>query len=225
MRYLVAALLVAALASCSTDESPPSNSPELGGTVGVPSVDPPASAPPAPVDLGTVPDPAGPADTGLGSCRVTVTGDLKAEWAVDATVESVTYGPWLSDEALAAAAENSVVIDASFLVLNCRASGAQSVSITAADPVPQRAATYRLSYDAEGTVPSPRNRFDVVVSLDDAGLCRLAGDGVVDITMFDDDRIAGAFEAVVRCADGATLYAVGRFDFVNPEPFLTPPQD
>jgi hypothetical protein len=229
---LLGAVACLVTASCSTDESPPSNSPELGGTVGVPPVDDsnvPAPPPLTPGEDDTVLDtvPLGelPGNGELGSCNVTVSGGATAAWRADATVESVSYGPWFDDATRQQAAVDSVVLDASYLVLMCRDAGEQSIGFTATAAVPQRASTYRLAYDADGTVPSPRNRFDVAIGLDGIGLCRLAGDSVLDLTGFDDDHIAGTFDIAARCATGATVRAVGSFDFANPQPFLTPPPD
>jgi len=224
---MVVAAVVAAASGCSTElDSPSADTVSVGRTVGAPALnddDAPAGPLPGPGEDDTILDTEPFQPSELGSCSVQVTGDDPAAWQVAATEDSITYGGWYSKEARDIAAQNSTVLDESYFALTCRGAGDRSISFTGNGRVPQRPATYRFTLTADGATQSPRDRIAVVLSLPDAGLLALGGNGTLTITEFDDEHIAGSFDLPFVDAVGAAAQVTGSFDLINSELLQVPP--
>jgi hypothetical protein len=155
-----------------------------------------------------------------GTCSVSVTGDKQADWTGGGTVADVLVSYWLTDE------EAEFLGDDTFTILfNCTGPSGDSISIFngqggTADTVPQAPGTYPMQGGfAEGAV------FASLLTLADSETNWGITDdgGTLEITRFDDERIAGTFTAPMEdtlaelsgeASEGA-IVVTGTFDFPN----------
>jgi hypothetical protein len=155
-----------------------------------------------------------------GTCSVSVTGDKQAEWTGGGTIADVLVSYWLTEE------EAEFLGDDAFTILfNCTGPSGDSISIFngqggTADNIPQAPGSYPLQGGfAEGAV------FASLLTLTDSETNWGITDegGTLEITRFDDERIAGTFTASMEDtlaelsgeeSEGA-IVVTGSFDFPN----------
>jgi len=148
----------------------------------------------APVDLSGLPK-----VSELGSCTVTVTGDVTAEWVAAGGAASVGYGPWFEGPAITTSIGDT---DETFFILDCDGGDGGDggdgnyVGFLGQNeiPIPMAPATYVISAGDSLFGSSSDGPIGVLISLESTDTnWKLNGAGELVITEFDSDHIAGGF--------------------------------
>jgi hypothetical protein len=159
-----------------------------------------------------------------GSCQVDVTGDVTASWSAGPSLSALETEYWLTPQ------EKEMFGEGFYFVVNCQGPGGDYFGLTAGqagstDTVAYGPASYTLSPSENvlaGTgMDSP---LTVLLAFDgDEGVWGVTEPGVVEITEFDGDNIAGTviFTASDMLAEMAgtperTVQVTVTFDFDNP---------
>jgi hypothetical protein len=215
-RLALGVIGVAMLASCSggggnSTGTLPGQSVAAGGGVGDTS-----SAPSG--ETGAM-----PTDTGSGSCHVTVTGDVTADWTSGGGASAVGYGPWVANPGV-----TTIIgaLDESFFVVNCEGPGDNYVGFltTTDSKIPMEPATYAIAADASALSGEGGGKIAPLISLDGTDSnWSLATQGEFVITAFDDQHIAGTFSlpmtdafADLNGTSKGDALITGVFDYANP---------
>jgi hypothetical protein len=158
-----------------------------------------------------------PGPNEFGQCRVDVTGAETVSWDAGGGYAATLVDYWLTE------AERELLgTDVFGLIINCTSEFGY-VGFTAADAadsstVPLAPGRYELPPASAGLeVPNPiRGGIDIEGS---EAVWGLSQPGVLDITAFDEARIAGTFSFVTTDVLGdvsGELQVTGSFDFKNP---------
>lgn len=155
--------------------------------------------------------------TDAGSCTVQVEGDVTAEWTSPGGYDALNMGYWLGED-------NPLAEDAMYWIVNCIGPGTSALNLLAVDDVTEadipfgpKTLTVRAGLEGDGELTQL-----LVLDGDDA-VWELESPGVVDVTDFDDEHIAGTFELRYRdqLADVTGdperhITVTGSFDYANP---------
>lgn len=224
MRRAAAFLTLTALAltACGGDDGASDGSGSTGGDTGVTA----ASSEPSGSDSG-----GGAPDTGASEapdddrCQVEVTGDKTASWTSPGGISAVNTDYWLTPE------QKEFFGEGFYFILNCDGTGeGGSISFFAnteatAEDIPFGPATYTLSPAENALGSNTTDPITVLFTLEDSETnWGVSEPGVLEITAFDDDHIAGRFEftATDVLADlsggesEGTVTVTGSFDYRNP---------
>lgn len=160
-----------------------------------------------------------PSEPSSGDCHVEVTGARTLSWDSTGGLGATGIDYWLSDE------DRTQVPDdfGFFFILNC-GSGAGLVTFAAGDlaneqTVPLGPGTYELPAATSGVGPNTVMSGGISIDESDGPLWGLGDGGVLVITEFDEDHIAGNFDFTASDVLSGTddeLQVTGTFDYRNP---------
>lgn len=186
----------------------------------------PAGTPPTDAGAGTDTTAAAPDDD---SCQVEVTGDKSASWTAGGGISALNTQYWLTSEELEmfGGAEGSF-----YFIVNCAGeAGSLSFIATASaseETIPYGPATYTLPV-ADNVLGASESNEPIIVMLnltDSQTNWGVSEPGTLEITAFDDERLAGTFSFTATdllarspLGDGAsegTITVKGSFNFRNP---------
>lgn len=200
--------LLSVVAACGGDDGPLAvpDQPGAGGSVDLP------------VDA-----PVLPGDTGLGTCNVTVVGDVTAEWVSAGGSAAVGYGPWYEGPAITTMLGDT---DETFFVLNCDSGDGNYIGFLGQNeiPIPMTPATYVITPGDSVFGSSGEGPIGILVSMESTDTnWTLVSNGELVITEFDGEHIAGRFTLPVTDAlaemngtSKGTAVISGTFDLANP---------
>lgn len=164
-----------------------------------------------------------PEAEGDDSCRVEVTGDKTASWTTPGGISALNTDYWLPPE------QKELFGEGFYFIINCDGDGG-SVSFFAsndatADSIPFGPATYTLNPANGALGASSEGPISVMFVLADSETnWGVAEPGVLEITAFDDDHIAGTFDFTATdvlydlagVESEGTVRVTGSFDYRNP---------
>ncbi len=150
-----------------------------------------------------------------GTCSVDVTGDLEAAWTGGGTAGDHLISYWLDDD------QRELYGEEFGLLLNC-VNGGDMLTIMAGrnaseESVPMAPASYQVTPEELGD-----RLFAVLVTLSasETNWGVTEPGGTIELTRFDEDRIAGTFEIPMKDTlarfnevDEGTIVVSGAFDF------------
>ena len=167
-------------------------------------------------------DPAA-GDSPMGSCHVTVTGDVTAEWTSDGGAKSVGYGPWIPQ---AGGTTAIGALDESFFILNCKGPGESYIGFGPVHKakIPMQPGTYTIEPATNVAGSSENGIITAMLGLDGTDTnWGASAQGQLVITAFDDQHIAGTFtipvtDVLTKLSGTHKGEAVitGEFDYANP---------
>jgi len=172
-----------------------------------------------PAGGGDVPD----GDLAMGSCHVTVTGDVTAEWTAPGGPSSVGYGPWVGQTA---GVTMPIDMDAGYFILNCQGDGENYVGFmpVGENEIPMAPGTYTIQPADNAFGASEGGQMTTLLGLD--GTATNWGPsqpGTLVITEFDDQHIAGTFTlqvtdvlAHLNGSSKGNAVITGEFEYTNP---------
>lgn len=157
------------------------------------------------------------------SCQVEVTGDKTASWTTPGGVMAVNTDYWLTPE------QKEMFGDGFYFILNCDGDGGGLSFIAGndanADTIPFGPATYTLNPATGSLGTNPDDPITLLFVLEDSETnWGVAEPGVLEITAFDDDHIAGTFDFTATdvlydlagVESEGTVRVTGSFDYRNP---------
>ena len=160
-----------------------------------------------------------------GSCHVSVTGDVNAEWTSPGGYSSVGYGPWTPTQP---GVTMPMAMDETFFILNCVGDGTNSLTLApmADVAIPMQPATYVIEPATNAFGTSEDSKMSILVTFDGpAGETNWGPSeaGELVITEFDADHIAGTFRIpitdVLAKLTGTSMgnaVITGEFNYKNP---------
>jgi hypothetical protein len=186
----------------------------------------PAEGSPATEAPDTVaPDTEAPEASGDDQCQVEVTGDKTASWTSPGGISAVNTEYWLSPEL------KEMFGEGFYFIVNCDGTGeGGSLSFVAgiaatAEDIPYAPATYTLNPAESRLGTNPDDPITVLLTLEDSETnWGVSEPGVLEITAFDENHIAGRFEFTATdllydlggAESEGTVQVSGQFDYRNP---------
>jgi len=159
-----------------------------------------------------------------GSCHVSVTGDVNAEWTSPGGYSSVGYGPWTPTQP---GVTMPMAMDETFFILNCQGDGENYVGFgpRVDQSIPMQPATYVIEAGDNVFGASEAGIMTVLIGLDGTDTNWGPSEaGEIVITEFDATHIAGTFRLTVTdvlasiggTPSKGTAVITGEFNYANP---------